>query len=163
MPEVHMHASKDETSCPILGTNIHQEVSTLFRGTAQACTYFLRTGVSQPGLPGTCKPALPAQLSVRSKPFAVHMFVEGLTWQLFTPFALRRLRSRHQKYKSRHLKIIKHDNKSLNIDQIHKIGVHAPKIQRRLFLRKPKCHRELRRKGLGILKPIMIVAFRRVI
>ena len=51
-------------------------------------------------------------LSVRSKPFAVRMFAEGLTWQLFTPFALRRLKSRHKKYKSRHHKIIKHDKKS---------------------------------------------------
>ena len=54
-------------------------------------------------------------LSIRSKPFAVRMFAEGLTWQLFTPFALRRLKSRHQKYKSRHPKIDKNQQASINI------------------------------------------------
>ena len=59
------------------------------------------------------------------------MCAEGLTWELFTPFALRRLKSRHHKYKSRQPKIIKNEQQSLKIDKIHKI--HAPKIQGRVF------------------------------
>ena len=90
-----------------------------------------------------------ALLSIRSKPFAVHMFAEGLTWQLFTPFALRRLKSRHHKYKSRHPKIDKNRHTFTQIDKIHKIL--ASKVHGVFFLRELKRRRQLRhsRKGLG--------------
>jgi len=72
-------------------------------------------------------------LSVGSKPFAVRMFTEGLTWHLITTF-----RNLHAQVQTQKIQVQtpKHRHTSINIDNIHKI--HDSNTQQCVFCSRKK-------------------------